>query len=143
MFRKQNRIALLARLGYEVKNEWYPKPSKNKYHAKKSGKYDSHKEARRAIMLKSMQREGLITDLREQVRFQLIPAQYGECGKDLKGKTVKVLLERACSYVADFVYVDVGTGKTVVEDTKGVRTPEYIIKRKLMLHVHGIRIREI
>ena len=115
----------------------------NKYHAKKSGKYDSHKEARRAMILKSMLRSGLISDLREQVPYELIPAQYGECGKDLNGKTVKVLLERACRYVADFVYVDVGTGQTVVEDTKGVRTKEYIIKRKLMLAVHGIRIREI
>lgn len=122
----------------------YSRPKgKNKYHAKKTGKYDSHKEARRAIMLKSMQREGLISDLREQVSFELIPAQYAECGKDLKGHPVKVLLEHACRYVADFVYVDVGTGKTVVEDTKGVRTPEYIIKRKLMLAVHGIRIKEI
>lgn len=115
----------------------------NKYHAKKTGKYASRKEARRAILLKSMQREGLISDLREQVPFELIPAQYVECVKDIKGKTVKTLLERACSYVADFVYVDVGTGKTVVEDTKGVRTKEYIIKRKLMLSVHGIRIKEI
>ena len=115
----------------------------NKYHAKKTGKYDSHKEARRAMILKSMLRSGLISDLREQVPYELIPAQYGECGKDLKGKTVKVLLERACRYVADFVYVDVGTGQTIVEDTKGVRTKEYIIKRKLMLAVHGIRIRGI
>ena len=115
----------------------------NKYHAKKTGKYDSKKEARRAMLLKSMQREGLISDLREQVPYQLIPAQYGEGGKDRKGKTIKVLLERACSYVADFVYVDAATGQTVVEDTKGVRTKDYIIKRKLMLAVHGIQIKEI
>lgn len=90
-----------------------------------------------------MLRSGLISDLREQVPFVLIPAQYGDCGKDLKGKPVKVLLEHACKYIADFVYVDVATAKTVVEDTKGVRTKEYIIKRKLMLAVHGIRIKEI
>ena len=115
----------------------------NKYHAKKTGKYDSRKEARRAVMLKSMLRSGLISDLREQVPFELIPAQYSDCGKDLKGKPARVLLERACSYVADFVYVDAATGQTVVEDTKGVRTKEYIIKRKLMLAVHGIQIKEI
>ena len=55
----------------------------------------------------------------------------------------KILIERSCRYVADFVYTDRATGRTVVEDTKGFRTKEYIIKRKLMLHVHGIRIKEI
>ena len=77
-----------------------------------------------------------------QVSYVLIPAQYGECGKDFKGRDTRVLLERPCRYVADFVYTDRATGQTVVEDTKGVRTKEYIIKRKLMLHVHGIRIKE-
>lgn len=75
--------------------------------------------------------------------YELIPAQYGECGKDFKGRDTRVLLERPCRYVADFVYTDRATGQTVVEDTKGVRTKEYIIKRKLMLHVHGIRIKEV
>ena len=90
-----------------------------------------------------MQRAGLISDLREQVAYELIPAQYGECGKDLKGKTTRPLLERSLKYIADFVYTDKATGQTVVEDTKGVRTKEYIIKRKLMLYLHGIRIKEI
>lgn len=108
------------------------KPSRNKYHAKKSGGYDSRKEHRRANELRLMQRAGLITNLREQVPYELIPAQRGADGK---------VLERACDYIADFVYTD-KDGKTVVEDTKGVKTKEYIIKRKLMLHVHGIRIVE-
>lgn len=116
---------------------------RNKYGAKKSGGYDSRKEHRRANQLKLMQRVGLISNLREQVSYLLIPTQYGECGTDLKGKPVRVLVERACRYVADFVYTDNKTGKTIVEDTKGVRTKEYIIKRKLMLYVHGISIREI
>ncbi len=90
-----------------------------------------------------MQRAGLISNLREQVSFELIPAQYGDCGTDLKGKPVRVCVERSCRYVADFVYTLNDSGITVVEDTKGVRTKEYIIKRKLMLWVHGIRIREI
>lgn len=63
--------------------------------------------------------------------------------KDFKGKTTRVLLERSVKYIADFVYTDKATGQTVVEDTKGVRTKEYIIKRKLMLYLHGIRIKEI
>ena len=51
------------------------------------------------------------------------------------------LLEKECSYIADFVYIQ--NGNLVVEDTKGFRTEAYKIKRKLMLHVHGIRIKEI
>lgn len=104
----------------------------NKYHAQKSGGYASRKEHRRAIELQLMQRAGLISNLREQVAFELIPAQHDSDGK---------LLERACNYIADFVYTD-NDGNTVVEDTKGMRTDVYRIKRKLMLRVHGIRIIE-
>lgn len=110
----------------------YPKKCKNKYRARKSGGYDSTKEHRRANQLKLMQRAGLISSLREQVKYVLVPTQRAPDGS---------LLEKECSYHADFVYDK--DGVTVVEDTKGFRTPEYIIKRKLMLAVHGIRIREI
>lgn len=105
---------------------------RNKYGARKAGGYDSAKECRRANELKLMQRAGLISDLREQVKYVLIPAQRGADGK---------LLERECSYYADFVYVR--DGVTVVEDAKGFRTSEYIIKRKLMLERLGIRISEM
>ncbi|MBD5414876.1 MAG: DUF1064 domain-containing protein [Bacteroides sp.] len=115
----------------------------SKYHAKKVGGYDSGREYRRAGQLKLMLQAGLISDLREQVAFELIPAQYALCGTDLKGKPVRKLLEHSCRYIADFVYVDNATGQTIVEDTKGYRTPEYIIKRKLMLYMHGITIKEI
>ena len=104
----------------------------NKYHAEKSGGYASRKEHRRACELRFMQKAGIISDLKEQVPFELIPSQRGEDGK---------VIERACSYIADFVYKD-ASGNLAVEDTKGVRTKEYIIKRKLMLRVHGIRISE-
>lgn len=104
----------------------------NKYSAKKSGGYDSRKECRRANVLKLMQRAGLISNLREQVKYVLIPTQRDNDGK---------LLEKECSYYADFVYDK--NGVTIVEDTKGVRTKEYIIKRKLMLRIHGISIVEI
>jgi Protein of unknown function (DUF1064) len=50
--------------------------------------------------------------------------------------------ERAVEYRADFVYRD-KVGELVVEDAKGVRTKDYVIRRKLMLSVHGIRIREV
>ena len=51
------------------------------------------------------------------------------------------VVERACSYIADFVYME--RGEKVVEDVKGVKTKDYIIKRKLMLFIHGIKVREI
>lgn len=105
----------------------------SKYNNEKIGGYDSRKEYYRAQQLKIMQRAGLISDLHEQVSFLLIPAQRNSAGK----------MERAVHYIADFVYTDNETGQTVVEDTKGFRTPEYIIKRKLMLQVHGITIKEL
>lgn len=117
-----------------------------KYHNKKvtiNGiTYDSRKEARRHQELLLLQRAGAITDLQRQVEFELIPAQrepdtVGVRGGIKKGKTI----ELAVKYVADFVYKE--NGKTVVEDTKGFKTKDYIIKRKLMLWVHGIRIKEI
>ncbi|MBD5372785.1 MAG: DUF1064 domain-containing protein [Bacteroides sp.] len=105
--------------------------------------FDSVRERTRAQELKLMERAGLITDLRRQVLYELIPAQYGQCVKDGKGRLKRPLLERALHYRADFVYRDAGTGQEVVEDVKGYRTKEYIIKRKLMLFIHGIRIKEI
>lgn len=108
-----------------------------KYHNKKvklgDKTFDSKKECSRFLELSLLQKAGKITDLDTQVSFELIPSQRDpETGK---------VIERACNYVADFTYWQ--NGKFVVEDTKGFRTPEYIIKRKLMLQVHGIRIREI
>ena len=135
--RNPDRIALLAKLGYEVEHEWTDTlrkaANRNKYGAKRVGTHASKKEHNRAAQLSIMQRAGLISDLREQVPFLLIPAHRFEDGT----------FERACRYIADFVYTDNATGNTVVEDTKGVRTKEYIIKRKLMRHVHGIRIKEV
>lgn len=107
--------------------------TKSKYHAVKCNGYDSRKEYYRAQQLKLWLKAGLISDLREQVVFLLVPPQIN--GEGVKEKPVR--------YKADFVYVDNATGRTVVEDTKGFRTPEYIIKRKLMLQVHGITIKEI
>lgn len=93
--------------------------------------FDSAKEARRWSELSLLERAGAIQNLQRQVKYELIPSQR------IAGKVV----ERACTYIADFVYEE--NGQTVVEDTKGYKTPEYIIKRKLMLWVHGIRIREV
>ena len=106
----------------------------NKYHNRKITRdgetFDSAKEYRRFCELRLLERAGRIADLRRQVKYELIPAQR------IGGKVA----ERACNYVADFVYTE--DGREIVEDTKGVRTADYIIKRKLMLWVHGIQIRE-
>lgn len=104
--------------------------------------YDSRKEYRRAKELALMEQAGEIENLRRQVKYVLIPTQRGpeETGPR-GGRHPGPLLEKECSYVADFVY-DEG-GETVVEDVKGIRTEAYKIKRKLMLWIHGIRIREI
>ncbi len=93
--------------------------------------FDSVKECQRYCELKLLQRAGVISDLRMQESFELIPSQKAD------GKVV----ERAVNYIADFVYQQ--NGVTVVEDTKGFKTKDYILKRKLMLWVHGIRIREV
>lgn len=95
--------------------------------------FDSQKEAYRWCELKLMERGKVISDLRRQVKFDLLPAQK------YKGQTV----ERPVTYVADFTYTDRKTGEFIVEDTKGFKTKEYIMKRKMMLYFHGIRIREV
>lgn len=109
--------------------------------------FDSKKEANRYKELSLLQKAGEISGLQTQVRYVLIPAQrevsdevYTKGANKGKYKPGK-LLERECTYVADFVYYK--DGKVIVEDTKGFRTKEYIIKRKLMLYVHHIRIKEI
>lgn len=95
--------------------------------------FDSKKEANRYKELRLLEKAGEIYDLRRQVKFKLIPTQRDE----VTGEVV----ERECSYKADFVYEK--AGETVVEDVKGFRTKEYIIKRKLLLYQYGIRIKEI
>ena len=104
--------------------------------------FDSKREAKRYYELKLLERAGEIRHLRRQEKFLLIPSQFEEV-IDAKGKPKQKCIERECVYIADFVYQDSRTGKLVVEDTKGVRTKEYIIKRKLMLKEYGIKISEI
>lgn len=99
-------------------------------------KFDSRKEARRYQELLILEKAGEISGLERQKPFVLVPA--------LKDKKTGKVLERAVIYKADFVYRD-QSGRTVVEDVKSeiTKTPAYIIKRKLMLWVHGLRIREV
>lgn len=125
----------------------------NKYHNSKcivdGIVFDSRKEARRYQELILLQRAKEISDLQRQVEFTLIPTQreastetYKKGEKKGQPKEGKVI-ERECKYIADFVYIDNRTGERVVEDTKGFRTKEYLIKRKLMLYLFGVRIHEI
>lgn len=105
-------------------------------------KFQSRKEANRYCELKLLERSGKIKNLELQKTFELIPTQrepetMTKTGKVRQGKVI----EQSVKYVADFVYTE--NGKTVVEDTKGFRTKDYIIKRKLMLYVYGIKIKEI
>lgn len=104
----------------------------NKYRARKTTvdgiTFDSKHEAEIWCELKLMQRAGIIRDLERQVRIELIP------------KTDKF---RATYYVADFQYFDNETGHSVVMDAKGVRTKEYLIKKKLLYWRYGIEIKEV
>lgn len=106
----------------------------NKYHAKKVEvdgiEFDSRREANRWQELKILERAGMISDLRRQEEFELIP----RCGK-----------ERPAKYHADFTYTDTATGERVVEDVKSraTKTKDYILRRKLMNWRHGIQIREV
>ena len=122
----------------------------SKYHSRKVTRdglaFDSAKEAKRYGELKLLERAGVITDLQTQVKYVLIPAQRepdraGPKGGLIKGK----LLERECAYIADFVYKK--DGEAVVEDVKGYKGSTayavFAVKRKLMLWVHGIRVKEV
>ena len=105
----------------------------SKYHAKKTCVdgivFDSKREADRYLVLKSMEEDGNIEDLRRQVRYELVPAF------DVDGRHC-----RPVYYVADFVYVE--DGKEVVEDVKGMRTDVYRLKSKLFARRYGKVIKE-
>lgn len=111
-------------------------------------KFDSKHEAERYAILQDMQKKGEISNLTLQVPYELIPEQREKSTEIYKSGPNKgklkpgKLIERPLSYIADFVYRD-KDGNLVVEDAKGMRTKEYIIKRKLMLYKNGIRIKEV
>lgn len=117
----------------------FPADNRAKYGARKTVidgiTFASRREANRYCVLKNLERAGIISDLKLQRKYTLIGSQ-----RDKEGKVI----ERPVIYIADFVYKD-ENGQTVVEDTKtpATRTPQYVIKRKLMLSIYGIRIKEI
>jgi hypothetical protein len=97
----------------------------SKYHAVKTGRHASKKEAKRSAQLHLLERIKIISNLQEQVKVEIIPKQDGE---------------RAAHYVIDFVYQE--GDEEIWEDSKGFRTPAYILKRKLVLQRYGKKIRE-
>lgn len=105
----------------------------NKYRNHRTRNWDSNIEKQRYAELLLLQRAGKITNLRRQVPIELLPSQYED------GKCV----ERGVKYICDFVYVE--DGQTIWEDVKSPITrknKDYIIKRKLLLYFHHIRLRE-
>lgn len=93
--------------------------------------FDSKREAVRYGQLRMLEKAGQIDTLSLQPKFTLIPGQRNADGK----------AERPVVYIADFMYRE--NGKFIVEDAKGVRTPDYVIKRKLLLQVYGITVKEL
>lgn len=95
----------------------------SKYHSKKeivdNIVFASKSEARRYKELKILERAGKITDLKLQPVFPLL----------LSDKETR-------NYKADFMYFEKETGKTVVEDVKGVKTPVYKLKKVRFLHLY-------
>ena len=117
----------------------------SKYHSRTvvtdEGVFDSKKEYKRWLQLKKMETAGQIADLQRQVRIELIPAIREPDTKGPRGgRKAGKLIERKAVYVADFMYKQ--DGNTIVEDSKGVKTKDYILKRKLLLWRYGIRVKE-
>lgn len=108
------------------------KKKQHKYNAKPTMvgdiRFDSKAEAKRYVELKQMEQAGLIVSLELQPTFHF----------EINGKK----LPRTW-YQADFRYVDVEANEVVIEDVKGMITPMYTLKKKLMWACHGIEIKEI
>lgn len=107
-------------------------------------RFPSKGEGDRYLYLRECERVGIISDLRLQVPFELYPPVYEQktltrgprAGQTVNGR----LLMGGMSYVADFVY-KLPDGRVVVEDYKGVQTPVFKIKYRLMIERFGIKIR--
>lgn len=116
----------------QLRAEWAAtRTPKHKYGAKPCDvdghHFDSRREARRYRQLRLLEQAGQIRDLELQPRYVIHALGGGE----------------ACTYIADFRYVDVATGHVAVEDAKGVRTAVYRLKRKFVLLEYGITVREV
>lgn len=147
----QKQIAEKLKAAGGVGKTSLPQPKKNKLHAEKCGEYASKHEAARALELKMLERAGKISNLREQVKYVLVPAIWeeiprtGKNGKPIKPK--RVCVQRELSYIADFEYIDNETGEFVVEDAKGYKGGAtyriFVNKKKLMREKYGIEVKEV
>lgn len=103
---------------------------RNKYNAQKTTvdgiRFDSKMEANRYGELKLLEKAGSIVNLEIHPTYPIVVNGI-----------------RICTYRGDFRYGEVDTGETIHEDTKGVRTPVFILKKKLVAALHGIVIREV
>lgn len=111
-------------------------------------KYDSKKESQRNAYLELMQKQGLISDLKRQVVFELIPTIYEDKVVHLKtkDKIVQRVAQKAVTYKADFTYIK--DGQLVVEDVKASASyaaldKTFILKEKMMRYFHGIVIKRV
>lgn len=109
-------------------------------------KWDSKKEYERWLVLKEAEAKGVITDLQRQVKFELIPAVTEEYVEHLKtkDKIKKRTLQLAICYTCDFAYYK--DGEYVVSDVKAspkMLPKEYVLKKKILFALKGIRIREV
>lgn len=111
-----------------------PKVKKSKYNSTKCNGYDSIGESNRAVVLRLKEKQGIISDLKEQVTFTLIPSQYviGFNGN-------QICARRAMKYKCDFTYVE--NGVFIVEDFKGFISEKFKQKMRLMKRIFGIDIR--
>lgn len=114
---------------------------KNKKITTDDGTFDSKGELKRWERLKKLNDMGIISDLKRQVKFELLPAQDLHEAVVRKGNKRASRIEAPIEYVADFTYIL--DGELVVEDFKGIYTDEYKMKRKMMLYIHDIQIREV
>lgn len=109
-------------------------------------RFDSLREATYYRILKQREARGEISNLRRQVKYEVIPTIWREEEVYLKRKketrTIRKCVQRSVHYVADFVYTD-SDGKEVVVDVKGYRTRDYTLKKKMMLAFNGIKISEV
>lgn len=128
----------LARLGPAAQKQVVEKvlaQKTSKYHNRKTVRhgitFDSKHEADRYDELRLLLKAGKIHDLKLQQTYKLVEAQRTPTGAAV----------RAVTYIADFVYTR--DGKTIVEDAKGFKTKDYIIKKKLMLERFGIWVEEV
>jgi len=105
--------------------------------------FDSKREMERYNVLHLLEKSGHISDLRMQVKYELVPSIYETSVVKLKTKekTITKCIQKAIYYVADFVYVK--DGKTIIEDVKGFKTSDYKLKKKMMRYFYKINITEI